>query len=56
MRTTISKGKLDVFDYIPLYFKEMNIELRIDLIMIRESLFPYLNVKEMLIQILSSFL
>ena len=48
-KTTISKGKLDVLDYIPLYFKEMNRELKVESMMIRESLSPYLNVKDKLI-------
>ena len=50
-KTTISKGKLDVLDYIPLYFKEMNRELKVESMMIRESLSPYLNVKDKLIPI-----
>ena len=48
-KTTMSKGKLDVLDYVPLYFKEMNRELKVDSMMIRESLSPYLNVKDKLI-------
>ena len=47
-KTTMSKGKLDVLDYVPLYFKEMNRELKVDSMMIRESLSPYLNVKDKL--------
>ncbi len=48
-KTTMSKGKLDVLDYVPLYFKEMNRELKVDSMMIRASLSPYLNVKDKLI-------
>ena len=48
-KTTISKGKLDILDYVPLYFKEMNRELRLDSMMRRDSLSPYLNVKDKLI-------
>ncbi len=48
-KTTMSKGKLDVLDYVPLYFKEMNRELKVESMMIRDSLSPYLNVKDKLI-------
>ena len=48
-KTTMSKVKLDVLDYVPLYFKEMNRELRLDSMMRRDSLSPYLNVKDKLI-------
>ncbi len=48
-KTTMSKGKLDVLDYVPLYFKEMNRELKVDSMMIRASLSPYLDVKDKLI-------
>ena len=48
-KTTMSKGKLDVLDYVPLYFEEVNRELKVESMLIRDSLSPYLNVKDKLI-------
>ncbi len=48
-KTTITKGKLDVLDYLPLYFEEMNRELKVKSMFTKNSQSPYLNVKDKLI-------
>lgn len=47
--TTMSKGKLDVLDYVPLYFQETHQELRVQSFLIKDGLSPYLNVQDKLI-------
>ena len=48
-KTTMSKGKMDILDYIPLYYKEMNKELRVETMLVKEAWSPYLNVKDKLV-------
>ena len=48
-KSTITKGKLDLLDYLPIYFKQLNQKLRVTSMTIKDSFSPYLNVKDKLI-------